>query len=110
MKLYDKEKQRDALYTSTVIRFRNLGIRNAWFSGKEEWNCGIIGLPTDALCLCTWKNREDIWRFYELEMTRETYYQMDFWLDENKHMTVVHIENSNADVVSMQTKYKQFCV
>lgn len=35
-KLYDKKKQRDVLYTNDVIRFRNLSIRNAWFSGGVE--------------------------------------------------------------------------
>ena len=33
----------DETYTNDVIRFRNLAIRNAWFSGGVEWNCGIIG-------------------------------------------------------------------
>lgn len=42
-KLYDKKKKRDVIYTNDVIRFRNLAIRNAWFSGGVEWNCGIIG-------------------------------------------------------------------
>lgn len=42
-KLFDKKKRKDVLYTNDVIRFRNLSIRNAWFSGGVEWNCGIIG-------------------------------------------------------------------
>lgn len=32
-RLYDKKRQRDVLYTNDVIRFRNLSVRNAWFSG-----------------------------------------------------------------------------
>ncbi len=39
-KLYDKKKSKDVLYTNDVIRFRNLSIRNAWFSGGVEWNGG----------------------------------------------------------------------
>lgn len=105
-KLYDKKKQRDVLYTNDVIRFRNLSIRNAWFSGGVEWNCGIIGHSpfTCSQMYCAFvqgKNSEDVLRFYEFERTREIYYQMDFWLDENKLMTVVRIENPNADVVPM---------
>lgn len=105
-KLYDKKKQKDILYTNDVIRFRNLSIRNAWFSGGVEWNCGIIGHSpfTCSQMYCayvTGKNGEDVLRFYEFERTREIYYQIDFWLDENKLMTAVRIENPNTDVVPM---------
>lgn len=105
-KLYDKKKQRDVLYTNDVIRFRNLSIRNAWFSGGVEWNCGIIGHSpfTCSQMYCAFvksKNGEDVLRFYEFERVREIYYQIDFWLDENKLMTAVCIENQNSEVVPM---------
>lgn len=105
-KLYDKKKQRDVLYTNDVIRFRNLSIRNAWFSGGVEWNCGIIGHSpfTCSQMYCAFvkgKNGEDVLRFYEFERVREIYYQIDFWLDENKLMTAVRIENQNSEVVPM---------
>ncbi len=105
-KLYDKKKQKDILYTNDVIRFRNLSIRNAWFSGGVEWNCGIIGHSpfTCSQMYCAFvqgKNGEDVLRFYEFERVREIYYQIDFWLDENKLMTAVRIENQNTEVVPM---------
>lgn len=105
-KLYDKKKRRDVLYTNDVIRFRNLSIRNAWFSGGVEWNCGIIGHSpfTCSQMYCAFvkgKNGEDVLRFYEFERVREIYYQIDFWLDENKLMTAVRIENQNSEVVPM---------
>lgn len=105
-KLYDKKKQRDILYTNDVIRFRNLSIRNAWFSGGVEWNCGIIGHSpfTCSQMYCAFvsgKNGEDVLRFYEFERVREIYYQIDFWLDENKLLTAVRIENQNTKVVPM---------
>lgn len=105
-KLYDKKKQRDVLYTNDVIRFRNLSIRNAWFSGGVEWNCGIIGHSpfTCSQMYCAFvkgKNGEDVLRFYEFERVREIYYQIDFWLDKNKLMTAVRIENQNSEVVPM---------
>lgn len=105
-KLYDKKKQRDVLYTNDVIRFRNLSIRNAWFSGGVEWNCGIIGHSpfTCSQMYCAFvqgKNGEDVLRFYEFERVREIYYQIDFWLDESKLMTAVRIENQNSEVVPM---------
>lgn len=105
-KLYDKKNQKDILYTNDVIRFRNLSVRNAWFSGGVEWNCGIIG-HTPFTCsqmycaFVTGKNGEDVLRFYEFERTREIYYQIDFWLDKNKLMTAVRIENINTCVVPM---------
>lgn len=105
-KLYDKKKQKDVLYTNDVIRFRNLSIRNAWFSGGVEWNCGIIGHSpfTCSQMYCAFvkgKNGEDVLRFYEFERVREICYQIDFWLDDNKLMTVVRIENQNTEVVPM---------
>lgn len=105
-KLFDKKKQKDVLYTNDVIRFRNLSIRNAWFSGGVEWNCGIIGHTpfTCSQMYCAFvngKNGEDVLRFYEFERVREIYYQIDFWLDENRLMTAVRIENQNNAVVPM---------
>lgn len=105
-KLFDKKEQKDVIYTNDVIRFRNLSIRNAWFSGGVEWNCGIIGHSpfTCSQMYCafvTGKNGEDVLRFYEFERTREICYQMDFWLEENKLMTAVRIENPNTTVVPM---------
>lgn len=105
-KLYDKKQKKDILYTNDVIRFRNLSIRNAWFSGGVEWNCGVIGHSpfTCSQMYCafvTGKNGEEVLRFYEFERTREIYYQMDFWLEKNRLMTAVRIENPNTEVVPM---------
>lgn len=105
-KLYDRKKQKDILYTNDVIRFRNLSIRNAWFSGGVEWNCGIIGHSpfTCSQMYCafvTGKNGEDVLRFYEFERTRQIYYQMDFWLEKNVLMCAVRIENPNIHIVPM---------
>ena len=41
--LYDKENQRDLLLTNTQLLPCNLGIRNAWFAGGVEFNCGRRG-------------------------------------------------------------------
>lgn len=105
-KLFDKKKQRDILYTNDVIRFRNLSIRNAWFSGGVEWNCGIIGHTPFTCCAMycaavTGKNGEDVLRFYEFERVRGIFYQIDFWLEENRLMTAVRIENPNSTIVPM---------
>ena len=105
-KLYDKQHKKDVLYTNDVIRFRNLSIRNAWFSGGVEWNCGIIG-HTPFTCSPMYtaevkgKNGEEVLRFYEFERVRGIYYQMDFWLDKNVLMSCVRITNPNETAVPM---------
>lgn len=105
-KLYDKKKETNILYTNDVIRFRNLSIRNAWFSGGVEWNCGIIG-HTPFTCSPMYcaevkgKDSQEVLRFYEFERVRGIYYQMDFWLEENRLMVAVRIENPNDEVVPM---------
>lgn len=105
-KLYDKKRQRDVLYTNDVIRFRNLSIRNAWFSGGVEWNCGIIGHSpfTCSRMYCarvSGADGQEVLRFYEFERVRGIYYQIDFWLEENRLMAAVRIENPNYEVVPM---------
>ncbi len=105
-KLCDKKKQKDVIYTNDVIRFRNLAIRNAWFSGGVEWNCGIIGHSpfTCQRMYCAsvkGKNGEDVLRFYEFERVRSVYYQIDFWLEKDRLMTQVRIFNPNETVVPM---------
>ena len=106
-KLYDKVQKRDVLYTNDCLRASNLAIRNAWFSGGSEWNCGVIGhTPFTMDRIFAAKVEKDgmpVLRMYAYERIRGVVYQMDFWLDEkvpalNCHMSV---NNSTADVVPM---------
>lgn len=46
-------------------------------------------------------NGEEVLRFYEYERIRGVYYQMDFWLEGNRLMSAVRIENPNEEVVPM---------
>ena len=87
--LYDKRHKKNIIYKNDVIRFRNLAIRNAWFSGGVEWNCGVIGHSpfTCSQMYCAkvkGANGEEVLRFYEYERIRGVYYQMDFWLEGKK--------------------------
>ena len=106
-KLYDKKNQRDVVYSNDCIRASNLAVRNAWFSGGVEWNCGVIGhspLTMDQVFAAKVdRNGQEILRMYAYERIRGVVYQMDFWLDErvpalNCHM---NIHNPNAEVVPM---------
>lgn len=106
--LWDKKENRNLLYTNHVIRFRNLAVRNAWFSGGVEWNIGLIGhspFTTAPLFCAVLENQEKgpVLRMYEYERVRQVTYQMDFWLGErdrflNARMRIV---NSGTEVVPM---------
>lgn len=84
--LWDKKQDRNLLYTNDVLRFSNLAVRNAWFSGGVEWNIGIIGhspLTTEPLYTAETEleNGIPVLRMYEYERIRGVPYQMDFWLE-----------------------------
>lgn len=86
--LYDKTSGRNLLYTNDIIRFRNLAVRSAWFSGGVEWNIGIIG-HTPFTCeplytaQVTDSDGNPVLRMYEYERIRGVEYQMDFWLGQD---------------------------
>ena len=96
-KLYDKKNGRDVVYTNDCLRASNLAVRNAWFSGGVEWNCGIIGhtpFTMDRIFAASvTEGNTQILRMYAYERIRGVVYQMDFWLDEqmpalNCHMNI----------------------
>lgn len=106
--LYDKEKSRELLYTNDVIRFSNLAVRNAWFSGGVEWNIGVIGhspFTTAPLFVSTLEdeNGTPVLRMYEYERIRGVVWQMDFWLGENDRFlnARMRIVNETDEVIPM---------
>lgn len=106
--LWDKTAGRNLLYTNDVLRFCNLAVRNAWFSGGVEWNVGVIGhTPYTTAPLYTAVTEtpegEPVLRMYEYERIRKVPYQMDFWLGEedrclNCRMRLV---NESSEVIPM---------
>lgn len=106
--LWDKETGKNLLYTNDVLRFSNLAIRNAWFSGGVEWNIGMIGhhpFTTEQMYTAVTETDagEPVLRMYEYERVRKVTYQMDFWLEEdcrflNCRMRIV---NESEKVVPM---------
>lgn len=106
--LTDKKTGKNLLYTNDVLQFRNLAVRNAWFSGGVEWNIGIIGhspFTTAPLYVATLEDEagNPVLRMYEYERIRKVCYQMDFWLEEedtflNCRMRIV---NENNEVIPM---------
>ncbi len=107
-RLYDKRERRDILYTNDVLRFSNLAIREAWFSGGAEWNVSMIGHTpfTTAPLYAARLEKEDgtpILRMYEYERVRRVTYQMDFWLEEggSELNCRMRISNTGAETVPM---------
>lgn len=106
--LWDKKQGRNLLYTNDVLRFSNLAVRNAWFSGGVEWNIGIIGhspLTTEPLYTAETEleNGIPVLRMYEYERIRGVPYQMDFWLEPDSPFLNcrMRIVNERSEVVPM---------
>lgn len=106
--LLDKHTGRNLLYTNDVIRFSNLAICNAWFSGGVEWNISMIGhTPFTTRPLYTARLEAEkqvpVLRMYEYERVRGVEYQMDFWLgDKDRNLNCrMRIVNSGDEVVPM---------
>ena len=106
--LWDKHSGENLLYTNDVLRFSNLAIRNAWFSGGVEWNVGIIGHnPYTTLPLYTAVTQTQtgapVLRMYEYERVRKVPYQMDFWLeDEDRFLNCrIRVVNESDQVIPM---------
>lgn len=106
--LWDKEQDKNLLYTNDVLRFSNLAVRNAWFSGGVEWNVGVIGhtpFTTEQMYVARTsdENGNPVLRMYEYERIRDITYQMDFWLEEDSRFLNcrMRIVNENTEVVPM---------
>lgn len=104
--LWDKKRGQNILYTNDVLKFHNLAVRNAWFSGGVEWNIGVIGhtpLTTEQMYAArlTDDSGNPVLRMYEYERIRKVVYQMDFQLDEDRLCCRMRIVNGSADVIPM---------
>ncbi|MDE6202897.1 MAG: DUF5107 domain-containing protein, partial [Lachnospiraceae bacterium] len=106
--LRDKKAGRNLLYTNDVLRFSNLAVRNAWFSGGVEWNIGVIGhtpLTTEPLYTAetTMEDGVPVLRMYEYERIRGVTYQMDFWLEADSPFLNcrMRIANESNEVLPM---------
>lgn len=100
--LIDKTRDKNLLYTNDVIRFSNLAVRNAWFSGGVEWNIGIIGhspFTNEQLYTAVLETEKEapVLRMYEYERIRGVEYQMDFWLEEEDHFLNCRMRITNTD-------------
>ncbi len=105
--LYDKENQRDLVLANTQLLPCNLGIRNAWFAGGVEFNCGRRGhdeqtmSPRFAAVVET--ENFPVLRIYEYQRDRETPFQYDCFLPDDSRFLYIRgrIWNPNTNMVPM---------
>lgn len=99
--LYDKRAGRELLHRNPVFQPCNLALRNAWFSGGVEWNCGIIG-HTPYTCdrmYCEQVRLSDgtpVVRMYQYERVRGLIYRVEAFLPEGAQQLYVRVRIDNA--------------
>ena len=105
--LYDKENQRDLLLTNTQLLPCNLGIRNAWFAGGVEFNCGRRGhderTMSPRFAAVVEADGFPVLRIYEYQRDRETPFQYDCFLPDDSRFLYIRgrIWNPNTTMVPM---------
>ena len=97
--LVHKASGRELLHCNPVFQPANLAIRNAWFAGGVEWNCGVIG---HSVYTCTpyWaarveSDRGPVLRLYEFDRLRALPYQVDCYLPEDSQFLYVRVRVVN---------------
>lgn len=99
--LYDKRAARELLHRNPVFQPCNLALRNAWFSGGVEWNCGIIG-HTPYTCdrmYCEEVRLSDgtpVVRMYQYERVRGLIYRVEAFLPDGAQQLYVRVRIDNA--------------
>lgn len=100
--LLHKPSGRELLHRNPVFQPANLAIRNAWFSGGIEYNCGIIGHTTFTASplfadVIYDKKRGPVLRMYEYERLRRAVYQMDFYLPDGSQFLFARMQIFNMN-------------
>ncbi len=99
--LYDKDRDRELLHANPVFQPANLALRNAWFSGGVEWNCGIIGhtpftcddVAAEELRL---SDGTPVLRMFAYERVRHLFYRVEALLPDGSEELYVRVRIDNA--------------
>lgn len=99
--LFDKKNNKDLLYTNTMVRPCNFALRNAWFAGGIEYNCGMVGhspFTCDTMFTAITKldDGTPVLRMYQYERIRNCVYQMDFFLPDNSPLLYARMRIVNT--------------
>jgi tetratricopeptide (TPR) repeat protein len=99
--LVDKADDRELLFDNPVLRFANLGIRGAWFSGGIEWNPGIFGHSPQSCApvyVATVSVRDgQLLRMYEFDRKLQSIWQVDVYLPDHSRQLWVHVRIRNPN-------------
>ena len=108
LSLFDKDNNKELLFSNEVIQPCNLGLRNAWTSGGVEWNIGMVGhspFTCSQIFTATLQDTDGtpILRMYEFERIRRVTYQMDFYIPQKSKFLHcrMRIVNPNNTIVPM---------
>lgn len=105
--LFDKVAQRDLVLENSKLILCNLAIRNAWFAGGVEFNCGRRGHDEQTLSprFAAVVETPDypVLRIYEYQRDRGTPFQYDCFLPDDSKFLFIRgrILNPNSYVVPM---------
>ncbi|MBQ9501999.1 MAG: DUF5107 domain-containing protein [Lentisphaeria bacterium] len=106
--LRDKENDRDLLLENTRLLPCNLGIRNAWFAGGVEFNCGRRGHDEQTMsprfCAVVETPEFPVLRIYEYQRDRGTPFQYDSFLPEDSRFLFIRGRIYNPDT-TLQPMY-----
>ena len=99
--LYDKDAKAELLHRNPVFQPANLALRNAWFSGGVEWNCGIIGHSPftcdDMACeALTLSDGTPVLRMFAYERVRHLFYRVEALLPDGARQLFVRVRIDNA--------------
>ncbi len=99
--LTDKDRGQELLHRNPVFQPANLALRNAWFSGGVEWNCGIIGhtpYTCDDMCCeaLTLSDGTPVLRMYQYERVRRLLYRVEAFLPEDARELYVRVRIDNT--------------
>lgn len=99
--LMDKKTGRELLHVNPVFQPANLALRNAWFSGGVEWNCGIIGhtpfTVDDMACeTLRFSDGTPVLRMYQYERVRHLLYRVEAFLPDGAPELYVRVRIDNA--------------
>lgn len=107
-RLYDKDSQQELMTNNLQFIPRNLAIRNAWYAGGTEWNCGRRGHDANTCSdrFAAELNHPEygpVLRIYDYSRDRKTPYQMDFFLPPGSRFLYsrVRLANPGKEVIPM---------
>lgn len=86
---------RELLFRNPVFQPANLAIRNAWFAGGIEWNCGQYGHATSTCApvfaaTIAGPQGEPGLRLYDFERTKGLLWQLDCYLPPDSPVLIAH--------------------